>query len=399
MLLRDLRSASYKGARFLVPEDHAEVGRNSILHRFPDSNLLYAEDNGGIAPIFEIQGLVHGDGLPGKVAALRRAFFAPGPGLLRHPWFGNQFCAVDGTAKFSRSDRDAGVVEFSVKLVVTGPPVFPGIASGIPAVVSGLSAQAVTDAFLAYATEIGVATSGRSSIELASAIADITSTISDEFGSGAGIADAASYDAGRLAADPDKTASTLAAAFREPMEVDSGVSNEDLVAGFGRAFDVATVINDRADSILASTTDLAWRREALKAFARAAEAASYASLAESMVARTYETADQVEEAEGELISRFDLIQSRSLTDALADMLGSVMTAASEVLRDQAVRLPRIETVNVRHMPASVLSYLLYHGDTSLPTSTEDYVPKLIALNRDLSPALLHGDITILSSEA
>ena len=138
------------------------------------------------------------------------------------------------------------------------------------------------------------------------------------------------------------------------------------------------------------------RQASLTAFATTVEAASFVSIAEAMAGRTYETADQVDADEQDLVARFDVVQSRELDADLHDALQDILTATSEVLRDSAVRLPRLTSINVIDMPASVLSYQLYHGDMSLPDQTEAYVQRIVDLNLAQDPNILTGAVTVLS---
>jgi prophage DNA circulation protein len=395
MLLRDLQSASFKGAAFLCPEDDAEEGRNNILHRYPDASMLYAEDNGNMPPCFMIRGIVHGQGLQGKVAALRRAFSSPGPGVLRHPWYGTQFVAVDQTANFRRTDRNAGVIEFDVKLVVTGPPAFPGLASGIAAVVTGLSASAVTNLFAAFAKSVKVPTSTASLVALASSIKLIGDTMDNHFGSVSSTAYDIAGDASRYARTPSTLQVPMADAFRAPLN-DTSLSAIDLLRGYKDVSDTSQALVEEASYIEVTTADRAARQKSLLALATTVEAAAFASIAEAMAGREYETGDQVDADEQDLVARFDAVQSRELDADLHDALQDILTATSEVLRDAAVRLPRLTEINVIDMPASVLSYQLYHGDMSLPDATETYVQRIVDLNLDQDPNVLTGAVSVLS---
>ncbi|MEQ8823847.1 MAG: DNA circularization N-terminal domain-containing protein [Filomicrobium sp.] len=395
MLLRDLQSASFKGARFLVPEDEAEEGRNTIPHQYPDSPIRYAEDNGGHAPCFDISGIVHGEGLPGKVNTLRRAFSSPGPGVLRHPWYGTQFCAVDGKIRFSRSDRNSGVVEFDVKLMVTGPPVFPGLLSGIAAVVTGLASGAVTKLFANYGSLLGVPGTNASHVAMSTAIASVGLSLDRYFGSASNSAGRLIDRSGRYARTPSEMSDVLVDAFRAPID-DTTISVSTLLRGFRDVSAESQSILSEAGLIEITTADRAQRQADLMAFATSIEAAAYVSIAEAMAARAYETADQVEADETDLVERFEAIQQRSLdADIMSDMV-SVLTSTSEVLQNAAVRLPRTAALNLDGIPANALSYQLYHGDMSLPADTEARIQQLVDLNLSQDPAALVGDVTVLT---
>jgi prophage DNA circulation protein len=73
--------------------------------------------------------------------------------------------------------------------------------------------------------------------------------------------------------------------------------------------------------------------------------------------------------------------------AARDEIGAAVDAAIQVLQRHEVQLPRIDTIEVEGLPASVLAYRLYE--------TEARTDTLIGLNPLQDPAMLRGEVQIL----
>ena len=385
MRLTDLQPASFRGARFLVPRDMTEEGRNTILHEYPDAAHRFAEDNGYIPPKFELTCVLHGQGLPGKVKTLRRALNTPGPGTLQHPHYGAQFCAVVGPYRVIREDTDSGVVIIEATFAVTGPPLFPGVVSGIAAVVTGLAGSAVTQLFAAFAARFSPPRSESSRSVLAAGVTRIAATAAGRFGATAA-ATRIARDAGALVAQPETLASQLGSLNRGPFD-DLALANPVLVRGFAALIDTANGIGLDAAAIGPATLDLTLRQDSLSDIADANRGAAFAGLAEAMAGRAHVTSEDVAADETLLETAFESVQASSLPGEDHRRLAQVYVAASEVLRDREVRLPRLAEIGVVEFPASVLSYQIY--DTDAQTQV------LASINSRLNPILYDGQVSVL----
>lgn len=189
--LADLAPASFRGAPFLVPRDHVEEGRNTINHLYPGSQNRYAEDNGATPPEFHLTCFLHGLDLMARWARLRAALNQPGPGTLMHPWYGAQFCAVKGPYKVVRDDKDSGVLELQICFLVTGPPVYPSLVTGIAASISTLSAKAIALSFSTFLDEVRSPTSPFSKQYVQDIIAGVGTSAAAQFGSTSSVVTAA----------------------------------------------------------------------------------------------------------------------------------------------------------------------------------------------------------------
>jgi len=386
MLPRDLSPASFRGVRFLVPSDTAEEGRNSIRHAYPDASFHYLEDNGRHPPEFKISALLHGDNLPAKFASLRSALTRPGPGLLKHPYYGRQLCMVDGKFRVKRDDREAGVIEIEIPFSVTGPAALPGIVTGVAAYVTGIATSALTSLFQQFADLYPAPNSPESARVLAAAVGDIGASLDTSFRS-AGTAGAdLARDSARLARDPAALADAIHAAVRAPLDDDTYAA-PDLVTGYLRLADVAELIALDADAITTTTSDRVSRQSALETLAAHVDAAAFLAMADAMAGRDYTTADEVTRDEDRLAGRIDSIQGRTLDAATHDAVLLVYTAASEVMQAAAVRLPRLVTMRVNNLPLSVLAYHLYESDARQQA--------LVDLNLAANPILVAGSTSVL----
>lgn len=387
MLPIDLQPASFKGAPFLVPSDEVEEGRNAVTHEYPDASFRYVEDNGLIPPKFSISALLHGADLPAKLNRLRSALNSPGPGLLKHPYYGAQFVQVDGCYRVRREDKQAGVIELEIKFAVTGAPVLPGIVSGIAAVVTGLATSALTTMFSAFTAAYGSPRAAGTLSRAATAIATFAATLSQSFSSAGDGPVRLMANAGKFARNIADAELILFEAFRAPFDDDT-IPSRDLVLGFAAAGTVAAEIADEASAISASTVDLAIRRSALMVLGATLQAASFVCLADAMAGTTYATAEEVESDEDRLTEAFSQVQGRELDASVHEDLVSIHTAASEVLRDATVRLPRLTSIDTSPIPASVLAYSLYESDASTFT--------IVNLNLDRDPVLMFGPVSALT---
>lgn len=382
MLLADLQPASFRGVRFLVPKDSWEEGRNAIDHQYPDSSHRYVEDNGLIPPKFKVTAILHGPNLRGQLSALRSALTRPGPGSLRHPYFGSQYVMVDGTYKGDREDADGGVIKLEIPFIVTGSPIFPGIVSGIPAAVSGLASQALSVLATRMVDALPSDMSAYTREVLTAAVSSIVAAPEASFGTSeqiipsvAGIID-----------DGDRFAAKLDDFLAAPMEDDT-ISVDRLVLGYRAVSDAAALVSAEALAINVTTQERADRQAALYGIGTLTEAAAFARLSESLAARAYKRAEQVETDESDLVARWETLQSRQIAADVHDALADVMIAVSEVLRDQEVRLPRVTQQDVVLLPASVLAYQLYDSDVRTMA--------LADINPGKNPMILNGNVNVL----
>lgn len=429
MLPKDLHKASFRGVPFLAPSDETSEGRTTIDHRYPDSNFRYAEDNGGIPPKFAISAILCEPNLTGKLRSLRRALTAQGPGTLKHPWCGTQFVQVDGDYTISRDQKHAGYVELKIKFLVTGPPVFPSIVSGISAVVSGLAASAVAEIFNAFVAAYGspftstrvnsgtlvdnLSTRSRQDVsDAAEEIATALAPVASASASGAIIA----KQPGVIVESPALFADHMAVAIRAPLEIsgDLGpapatrtarqeasptvpmaeISDGVLISTYRDLFEFGEDLSERSDAIVTTTLDRANRQVAMAILASTVQSAAFACLAEAVATATYLTADDVERAELMLTEKHESLQRQDLTATVRKALDEIYVAASAVLRDASVRLPRIVTVSASNTPASVLAYMIYE-DRFAPDSIKrvaDRAVTLVALNLAQPPTLFSGSV-------
>lgn len=395
VMLRDLRPASFRGARFLVPRDHAEEGRVTILHQYPDSNRVYVEDNGYLPPEFTLTCILHGTNCLGQFRALRAALDTPGPGTLHHPWYGAQFVAAKKW-KVKRDDRDSGVLELECCFQVTGAAVFPGVASAIAAQVTGLSAAFVAALFSRFVTAYGTPSLGVTSL---STMADTVTGVAQSFLTAfQSVSDVQSV-AGHIVETPERfvydgavLGPALATMFRAPLEdVEQTYSGSDIVSAMSTVSGLALAGVTASAALPVSgplaTHDYQVRASALYTYSTYVALATLSEMAEAMASTTYTTVEAVEAAQAELLALYAAIPMDQIDGDTADGIQSVVQAAMDVLRQEELQLPNIGQTTINQFPASVLSYMLYDTDGKTDTLTN--------LNPNINPALLDGRVNIL----
>lgn len=139
-------------------------------------------------------------------------------------------------------------------------------------------------------------------------------------------------------------------------------------------------------TVSTTTLDQESRFAALYYLGVMTEAMAFCGLCEALAGKSYQTADEVEHDEADLITRFETLQSRDLPAAIHRQLADLMLATSQVLRDQETRLPRLTEIDVPMLPASVLTYMLY-GD-------EDKLAQVVGLNQTQNPLLYPQSATV-----
>jgi prophage DNA circulation protein len=398
MLLRNLQPASFRGARFLVPNDEIDEGRNAISHEYPDASYRYVEDNGVIPARFRLRAVLHGDNLPGKLSRLRTALMRPGPGVLKHPYLGTQFVQVDGTYSVTREDRDSGVIELDLKFAVTGAPIFPGLVSGIPAVVSGLVGSAITAAYESFLLAYRTPASPTSAVKLKETFQAVGLSIISEFGEATDAGDQIHAKAGTIAQTIGVANPYLVPAFRDPFGYD-GLTDKDLVDGFQSIIEASDLWQAQADLIPTTTVDWILRRQSVRSVAEFVTFAASSALAEAMAGRTYTTSDEVDLDEQRLLSAYNRVIDLSLEQEHITAYSAIYVATSDILSEAAVRLPKIAAIPVVNTPASVLAYQLYEADGLNAALVSARAQSIVDINENLNPTLLAGDVSVLTEAA
>lgn len=386
MLLSDLQPASFRGASFLVPKDSFEDGRNTIDHLYPDSSMHYMEDNGKHPEEFSVTAILHGPNLPAKLRRLKSALNTPGPGTLKHPYFGSRFVAVCGPYKGERADSNAGVITLEIKFKVTGPPL-TSLISGVSAVVSSLAGSAITALYASFVQTYGpVETLLSSRDQIADTIDIIASSVVSSFG-GSAIGTRLADDAAAYVDQPELLAERMQGMYQSPMDNEESYTAEQLVTAYREAMDAAGAEVDLATAIVTTTFQLQTRRQALMTVAQWAEVNAFILLCQSCAVREYRTSEEVEVDEADIIARWAEIQTRDLPEEVTRRVREIVTATSEVLRDAAVRLPNTETIEVNRLPTSLVCYMLYDTDRDQQT--------IVDLNPETNPIQMAGPTTIL----
>lgn len=191
--LRDLAPASFRGARFLVPRDHAEEGVNVVAHRYPGKGPSghYMEPNGVFEPNFHVRAVLHGPTWLADFNRLRTALNTPSPGTLNHPWYGRQTVIAKHPWKVTRDDKDLGVLELDIHFLLAGSASFPSIITGIAASISGLAGAAVASSFANLTAGLSVPVGPFSQSYVAGLVRNVSSIVEGQFPATADVAQAA----------------------------------------------------------------------------------------------------------------------------------------------------------------------------------------------------------------
>jgi prophage DNA circulation protein len=386
--LDDLRPASFRGVRFLVPSGSIEEGRQAIVHNYPGSSSQYVEDNGFIPAKFKQEIIVSGPNAVGKLNALRSALNAVGPGTLIHPIDGAVFVQVDGKFTVKWADTELGVYKLDVTFATTGGAVFPGVVTGIASSVISLAGQASAS----VCNGLGAAWPLRQSIETARILSSELRSVLNAAARGFGMTSdlsAALRDVDFIIRDGQSVVDTLQNVFSFPFEIPS-LPSIDIYRGYQGIVDVARGTEAQALSIEADTVDLLSRAHGLDVLADTVWTAGLIAMCEASVTRTYATSEEVGMTTQAITAVHDAIASQGTRSIAADVMlqvSEVYVRTMGVLQAVSIRLPEIVTLQVVDMPGSVLAYMLYDSDAEAPT--------LFDLNPGMPPMLFDGGVNAL----
>lgn len=389
--LQQLIPASFRGVPFLVPSGHMEGGRHAIKHEYPDSNHRYVEDNGMCVPDFELRIVVHGADAISRLRTLQNALDKPGPGTLIHPIYGRRFVQVVGPYKLSHKDQDVGVFELEVKFSVTGPPIFPGLTSGIAAAITNLSASAIGEMFASFSANVPIAQGVQTTELLIKSIGEVTSSLVSSFGAVADVRSNAimlSQSIESIVNDPSVIAKQLQTMVRSPFDAVKAVRADELWRGFSEIGEIGKSFYDQSQTISPDTMDLAIRRQIMSNLGGLFAGVAFSAMAEAAAGKTYSVANAIEL---DMASLTDLhstfIEMQQFDNGMRLSTAAILSEIIAVLEAELVTLPNVVSTKVNDIPASVLAYMLYDNDKDLGT--------IVSINSSQAPMLLNETANIL----
>lgn len=389
--LFEMRSASFRGVRFLVPHGEIDEGRHAVVHNYPDAAFRYVEDNGLIPPDFKVHAVVHGASSVAWLNQLRGALNRPGPGTLIHPFYGRQTVQVVGPYKVRHTDKTAGVITLDIHFAVTGPAAFPAALSGIAAVIPGMAAAALAQLVSAFAGgwSFGQGLAATTHAAVASALGLVAATVDDTFSAASAVSGVTAVlaEAPSLAiADGAVLGAGLETIATAPFE-DGAIDTRHLWPGYRGLAAAGASLAATAAAINPSTLDLAERRLAIERLATAAATAAFIGLCRAAVETEHATAAEVVETIAVLDTENATLAGREMAREVRDAVDALLSETVAVLMAEQITLPEVVSLAVYEMPASVLAYRL--------TDATDDLPLLVGLNEGRNPVLYDGPVSVL----
>jgi prophage DNA circulation protein len=119
---QQIKRASFREATFLVRGSDYSLGRRNIVHRYPQKDIPFVEDNGRDTDEFSITGYVvqnvendfdYIDERDALINALRQK----GPGKLIHPFYGELQVSLVGRPNISEVFNRGGIARFTLNFV------------------------------------------------------------------------------------------------------------------------------------------------------------------------------------------------------------------------------------------------------------------------------------------
>ena len=121
----ELVSASFRGVPFKVKNTSTQVGRRSVVHEVPFSDIPYPEDFGKASGVYNVTGYViqsvsnSFNYIPER-DALIEAFNKEGTGTLVHPFYGEVRVVLSGRARFEETFDEGGIAKFTAVFTEAG---------------------------------------------------------------------------------------------------------------------------------------------------------------------------------------------------------------------------------------------------------------------------------------
>lgn len=144
--LSSLRSASFRGLSFELPQDDHAFGRRVVTHQYPGRDEPFHEDMGSDIDDFSLEAIIQGENFVRAADAFEAALKKAGPGTLIHPHMG-QLTVIVKSGRRSHSTDSVGEVRFSITFEKYGGPRFPSNASNSAAGLS-LAGDGLFDSIL-----------------------------------------------------------------------------------------------------------------------------------------------------------------------------------------------------------------------------------------------------------
>jgi len=139
---------SFRGVEFWVDADGHDFAPRTVVHQYPNRDEPYVESNGKGAVKYSVSAIVIGQNYDEQRDKLISALATPGPGELRHPFYGTFQANVIKASK-RESTKSGGKAVFDITFVKSGNIRYPTTTNNtqddIDKAVSEVQAAAIDD--------------------------------------------------------------------------------------------------------------------------------------------------------------------------------------------------------------------------------------------------------------
>lgn len=126
--------ASFRGVPFYLKRTELELGRRTVLHKYPQRDKPFAEDLGRLEQGFTLTAYLSGADLAGQRKRMEAALQAPGPGTLVLPERGEMRVSVMPST-ISDTPDERGRISMSLRFTESGEEVMPDAVTDTQSVV------------------------------------------------------------------------------------------------------------------------------------------------------------------------------------------------------------------------------------------------------------------------
>ncbi len=410
LVLPGLLPGAFRGVPFYIPDARHEAGRRIVHTLFPGLDHAAIEDLGLHRGIIEIIGLVVGDDYVVQAEALRAAFDVPGPGMLLHPWTGEQLVVVARPAVISYSATELRVARIRVGFLPAEPP--PLALATLPVLLGALASVGVRGAALITAVTgaamlpVALWSAARMSAETVAAV--VSAAAARQRGADAVERALVTPIAAIGAASDAASLGAAVTALPEPIATLAIGAPAPAIAP-ATAPAIASAVfgpRDGAAMLLALATEIA-ALDAVSLPERAvlvgASAAILAQGARSVAEIPYESRQEAMAWRARLMAALDVLDAAASAiaaqapDAIAKLLASTGALRAAVSADIHEAIGRLPSVIIVTPPAPVTAWLIaqhFAGDD--PGNVVAMLDDVVRRNRLPHPGIVAGPIEVLA---
>jgi prophage DNA circulation protein len=338
-----LIDASFRGIYFEVEATKSKFGRRTTRHEYPKRDTPAIEDLGRATRELQMTAFIIGDDYMARRDELIEAAEEPGKGVLAHPFIGelDVYCEA---FELSETTADGGMATIAFSFVEAGELSLPTANSEAASAAGSASAKVIDDSLdnllKAFDDALDAVGDAMSAVNAATdAVRDALHSpgkIVGKIGAAVAAADAIADNIADLATNPTDLAAQVEKLF-------TAIADADAIFLFLKA----------SPPVIDATTNE-------KAIAHSYAQNGLAAAGLALVSDEFDTYEEAEEAANKFAFFVDT-EAANTSGAVFDSLSSLKNAVIAAIYANAIKLPKLKTIDVFMASSIPLAFELY-GD-------------------------------------